>query len=199
MRVLVGCEFSGIMRDAFRRRGHDAVSCDLRPSERDGPHIQDDILNHLHEQWDLLIAHPPCTFLAYSGLHHLNYDETRQQKHDDAIRFAAKLLNADIEHKCIEQPRSNLRTYKLESQRIQPWQYGDDASKETWFWLTRLPLLKPTTIIAPRKVGNKSRWGNQADSGHPLANTAEARSRTFPGVAEAMAEQWGTYIRKPRK
>lgn len=199
MRVLVACEFSGIVRDAFRKRGHDAISCDLKPSERDGPHILGNALDHLDKHWDLLIAHPPCTFLAYSGLHHMNRDESRQQKHDEAIEFAAKFLNANIKHKCIEQPRSSLRRYKLETQRIQPWQYGDDASKETWLWLTNLPLLRPTTIIAPRKVGKYSRWGNQADSGHPLANTSEDRSRTFPGVAEAMADQWGEFIRKYRK
>lgn len=199
MRVLVACEFSGIVRDAFRARGHDAVSCDLRASERDGPHIQGNVLDHLHHQWDLLIAHPPCTFLAYSGLHHLNRDPQRQQKHDEAIEFAAKLLNAPIKHKCIEQPRSSLKNYKDISQKIQPWQYGDDASKETWLWLTQLPLLRPTTIIAPRTINNKKRWANQNDDGHPLARKAEDRSRTFPGVAAAMAAQWGNYIRNQRK
>lgn len=181
MRVLVACEFSGIVRDAFRAKGHDAVSCDLLPSERPGPHIQGDVLEHLEDGWDLMVAHPPCRYLASSGARWFK-DNVYLQKL--AIEFVEDLYWSDIEHIAIENPVSVLSTkFRKPNQIIQPWQFGHGETKATCFWLKNLPKLKPTNIVSGRKprVHHESpgpeRWKN--------------RSRTYQGIADAMADQWG--------
>lgn len=197
MKVLVACEFSGVVRDAFAEKGHDAWSCDLLPTERPGQHIQGDVLNVLNEDgWDLMIAHPECTHLAVSGA--LRFKEKiadgRQQA---AIDFFMRLVNAPIRRICIENPVCIMSTrFRKPDQIIQPWQFGHDASKATCLWLKGLPKLKPTRLIPPRIVNGKKRWANQTDSGQnrlgPSPERAAIRSRTYLGIAKAMAEQWGS-------
>lgn len=179
MRVLIACEFSGRVRDAFIARGHDAVSCDLMPTEAPGPHIQDDVLNHL-EGWDQIIAFPPCTHLAACGAQwHYQTERT-----DDAIRFVYKLWNAPCTRLAIENPVGTLsKWWTKPSQYIQPWQYGHGETKKTCLWLRGLPLLKPTKIVE----GREQRIWRMSES----PTRSHDRSLTYPGIAEAMAEQWG--------
>lgn len=196
MRVLVACEFSGVVRDAFLARGHDAVSCDLLPTEIPGPHIQGDVLEVLDKGWDLMIAHPPCTYLSSSGLHWNKRIPGRAQKTQDALDFVALLLGAPIEKICLENPVGCISTQiRPAAQYIQPYQFGHDASKKTGLWLQGLPKLESTRLIAPRIVDGKKRWANQTDSGQnrlaPSPTRGHERSRTYRGIAQAMAEQWG--------
>lgn len=194
--MLVACEFSGTVREAFRRRGHDAWSCDLLPAE-DGSeyHIIDDVLNHLHGQdddpWDLMIAHPPCTYLAVSGLHWNKRIPGRAEETEKALEFVRLLLDAPIEKIALENPVSCISTrIRKPDQIIQPWMFGHDASKKTCLWLKNLPLLKPTKII------EKERYANQTPSGQnklgPSPDRWKLRSITYDGIAEAFADQWGT-------
>ena len=180
MRVLVACEFSGIVREAFRRRGHDAWSCDLLPCERKGQHIQGDVLEVLDDRWDLMIAHPPCTHLAVSGARWFKY---KQKEQAEAIAFFMALVNAPVEKICVENPVSIMSTrYRKPDQVIQPWQFGHGETKAICLWLKNLPVLRPTNIVKGRKPRvyyeppSTERWKN--------------RSRTYHGIAEAMAEQW---------
>lgn len=220
MKVLVACEFSGTVRDAFIRRGHDAVSCDLLPTEKPGPHIQDDVLLHLDEGWDLMVAHPPCTYLCSSGLHWNKRVPGRDKLTHEAMRFVFSLINAPIPMIAIENPVGCISSnYRKPDQIIQPYQYGHDASKSTCLWLKGLKQLKPTRSIEPRfvccgasfpyslgKYGcpnacgkvARPRWGNQTDSGQNKLGPSEKRwaerSLTYQGIADAMAEQWGGAI-----
>lgn len=181
MRVLVACEFSGVVRRAFRERGHDAWSCDILPSEDGGEHIQDDVRNHLEKDWDLMIAHPPCTHLSVSGAKHFHKKEKEQK---EALEFVATLASAPIQKMCIENPISVIST-KLgkPTQIIQPWQFGHGETKATCLWLYWLPPLRPTNIVD----GREARVHRMA----PGPNRWKERSRTFEGLAKAMAEQWG--------
>ena len=185
-KVLIACEFSGIVRDAFTAKGHDAVSCDLLPTERPGKHIQDDVLKHLNENWDLMIAHPPCTHLAVSGARWFK-DKIEEQK--QALDFVRSLLNASIERICLENPVSIISTkIRKPDQKIQPWQFGEPEFKLTCLWLKNLPNLKATKYVVAnerkhsvwREPPGKNRWKN--------------RSRTFQGIANAMANQWGNLV-----
>ena len=211
MRVLVACEVSGVIRDAFRARGHDAWSCDLSPS--DSPyHITGDALEIArgmpvasaqylaHVPWDLMICHPPCTYLASSGLHWNHRRPERAAQTEAAIAFALELWDAPIKRVCMENPQGRLGPVMRESrahirQTIQPYQFGEDASKATVLYLRGLPKLRPTAIVEPRIVNGKPRWANQTDSGQNKLGPSETRSadraRTYPGIARAMAEQWG--------
>ena len=199
MRVLVACEFSGVVRDAFRRRGHEAWSCDLLPSEsRSGQHYhyQGDIFRYVDMDWDLMIAHPPCTYLSVSGLHWNKSRPERARLTDEAITFVRRLLDVPIRHTVVENPVGCLSTViRKPEQIIQPYQFGDDASKRTCLWLKDVPPLRPTHTIAPRLVGGKPRWANQTDSGQnrlgPSEDRWKLRSVTYPGIAAAMAAQWG--------
>ena len=199
MRVLVGCEYSGRVRNAFREAGHDAWSCDLLPSEDDSPfHIQGDVLPLLDQGWDLGIFHPPCTYLAVSGLHWNKRDPARAAKTEEALGFVRALMSAPIERICVENPVSCISSrIRKPDQIIQPYEFGEDASKKTCLWLKNLDLLTPTQMVAPRLVDGKPRWSNQTDSGQnrlgPSEDRWKERSRTFAGVAKAMAEQWGRY------
>lgn len=197
MRVLIACEYSGAVRDAFRERGHDAVSCDLLPSDVPGPHYQGDVLDILGDGWDLLIAHPPCTYLAVSGIHWNRRIPGRAERTEEALAFVRELLAAPIGRIALENPVSIISSrIRKPDQIIQPWQFGHDASKATCLWLRNLPLLVPTgPEIAPRIVDGKPRWANQTDSGQnrlpPSADRWKIRSETYSGIAAAMAEQWG--------
>lgn len=199
MRVLVACEYSGLTRDAFIAKGHDAISCDLDPTDKPGPHYQGDVFDILEDEWDLMIAHPPCTYLSSSGLHWNNKIPGRAELTAEAINFVEILWAADIPKIMIENPVGCLSTKSdlgKPAQYIQPYEYGHDASKRTCLWLKNLPKLVPTgPIIEPRMVGDKKRWANQTDSGQnrlgPSATRGKDRSLTYEGWANAWADQWG--------
>ena len=199
MKVLVACEFSGIVRDAFRALGHDAMSCDLLPTEADGPHYLGDVRDVLGNGWDLMIAHPPCTYLAVSGLHWNGRIPGRAAKTQAALDFVRLLLNAPIARICIENPVGAISTrIRKPDQIIQPWEFGHPESKTTCLWLTGLPLLRATNVLTPTRFqGNgRPRWDNQTAGGQnkygPSPDRWKLRSRTYEGVARAMAEQWGS-------
>jgi hypothetical protein len=195
MNVLIGCEFSGVVRDAFCKRGHNAWSCDLL--QGDGKHIQKDVLEVVKEQsWDMFIVHPPCTYLCSSGLHWNKRRVGRQEKTEQALDFVRELMAVDIPKICIENPVGCIGTkIKKASQYIQPYQFGHDASKKTGLWLKGLPLLQDTGFVPGRLVGDKVRWDNQTDSGQnrltPSADRWKKRAETYKGIALAMAQQWG--------
>jgi len=203
MKVLVACEYSGVVRDAFAKAGHDATSCDLLPSESpQGKHFQGDVMEILAQDWDLLIAHPPCTYLCVSGIHWNNKRPERAAQTEEALKFVEALLGANIPKICLENPIGVISTrIRKPNQIIQPYQYGHDASKQTCLWLKNLPPLQPTKFIEPRIVttpsGKKAnRWANQCDNyGHdslpPSADRWKIRSATYQGIADAMVEQWG--------
>lgn len=209
MKVLVACESSGAVRDAFLALGHDAMSCDLLPTEVPGPHYHGDVHDILHEPWDLMIAHPTCTFLSVSGIHwNTNPKSYRYGGHQtaEALRFARMFIDgpetAHIPKRVTENPVSILSTrVRKPDQIVQPYQFGADASKATCFWLAGV---KPLTIYPSdrrpgRMVEHKGklveRWANQTDSGQnrlgPSADRWKLRSETYPQIAAAMALQWG--------
>jgi len=211
MKVLVACEFSGKVRDAFIERGHEAWSCDLLPAEGryQYKHYQGSVTDLLKNpnnitsgwvnKWGLLIAFPPCTYLCSSGLHWNKRVAGRQEKTEDALKFVESLLNADIPLIALENPIGCISTrIRKPDQMIQPYEFGDDASKKTCLWLKGLPKLKPTNYYPPRIVNGKDRWGNQTDSGQnklaPSPTRAKERSTTYDGIANAMADQWGQNI-----
>lgn len=183
------------MRDAFIRAGHDAWSCDILPG-KPGPHIHDDVLNHLECDWDLMIAHPPCTFLCRSGLHWNKRRPGREALSQHALHFVECLLDAPIDRIALENPIGRISTaIRKPDQIIQPYQFGHDASKATCLWLKGLPQLSSTQIVDPRIVDGMKRWANQTDSGqNRMSETpqrAALRSVTYEGIASAMAAQWG--------
>ena len=183
MRILVGCESSGIVREAFRAKGHDAVSCDVTNSEQKGPHIKGNVLDHLEDGWDMLIAFPPCTYLTRAqngfGREWIYCDEFIEAR-DLALLFVAALLNAPIPKIALENPPGAIATHIMPStQRIHPWQFGHPIEKTTCLWLKGLPPLVPTCIASYPRVP----WLK-------VAHTPRDRSRTFPGIARAMAQQW---------
>jgi len=195
MRILVACESSGTVRDAFIAKGHEAVSCDILPSEVGGPHIQGDVLEVIDQDWDMMIAHPPCTYLSSSGMHWTTRGLRDPELTEDALAFVRKLLDADIEKIAVENPVGAISTrIRKPDQYIHPYQFGDDASKKTGLWLKGLPCLIPTNYIEPRMVGGKPRWSNQTDSGQnrlgPSQDRWKQRSKTYQGIALAMANQW---------
>jgi hypothetical protein len=196
VKVLVACEYSGRVRDAFRSLGHDAMSCDLLPSDVGGPHYQGDVTDLLGDGWDLMVAHPPCTYLSVSGMHWTSRGLRDPQLTEDAIAFVCLLMSAPISRIAVENPVSVISSrIRKPDQVIQPHQFGHDASKTTCLWLKGLPLLTPTVQIQPRIVDGRKRWGNQTDSGQnrlpPSHDRWKIRSATFTGIATAMAEQWG--------
>jgi hypothetical protein len=237
MRVLVACERSGCVRDAFLALGHDAWSCDLMPSETSGPHFQGDVFAVLDCGWDLMISHPPCTYLSASGMHWTTRGLWPYEKTLEALKFVRRLWteSGHIPFVCVENPVGILSTrWRPPDQIIQPWQFGEDASKRTCLWLKGLPLLRPTKVVAPKgwmhvnglepvpknpqsrilmvkrdrmlfasEIGPGQEapplcWSNQTKSGQnklgPSSERSYLRAKTYPGVARAMAEQWGPYI-----
>lgn len=189
MKVLVACEFSGIVRDAFTALGHKAISCDLLPSETAGYHWHGDVFECLkfhHYGFDLMIAHPPCTHLAVSGARHFAQKKA-DGRQDEALRFVRDLMDVDIPHICIENPISIISSrIRKPDQIIQPWQFGHGETKATCLWLKNLPLLKPTNIVEGR---DQRIWKMP-----PSADRAKMRSKTFEGIGKAMATQWSEYI-----
>jgi len=192
----VACEYSGRVRDAFLAAGHDAISCDVLPTDSPGPHYQGDVLDILGEGFDLMIAHPPCTYLSVSGMHWTARGLRDPQLTEDALEFVRALMNAPIDKICIENPVSVISSrIRKPDQIIHPWMFGDDASKKTCLWLKNIPALVSTSIVEPRIVNGKKRWANQTDSGQnnlpPSDDRWKERSKTYAGIALAMASQWG--------
>jgi len=195
LRVLVGCEFSGTVRDAFKALGHDAWSCDLLPSEVPGQHIQGDVTGLLTQGWDLAIFHPPCTYLCSSGLHWNTRRPERRALTEESLVFVRTLLDAPIPRIALENPIGCISTrIRKPDQTIQPWMFGHAESKATCLWLKGLPPLVPTRVMT--KEGKY--WSNQTPSGQnklgPSADRWKLRSTTYQGVANAMAEQWSVTI-----
>lgn len=219
MKILVACEYSGVVRDAFLKMGHEALSCDILPTDQPGPHYQGDVQDILHDGWDLMIAHPPCTYLSVSGMHWTTRGLRDAQLTEDALDFVNILLSAPIDRIAIENPVSVISSrIRKPDQIIQPWQFGHDASKKTCLWLKNLPVLAPTAIVEPRWIccglglpegagkygcancnGEKAarpRWSNQTGSGQnrlpPSKDRWKTRSATYLGIARAMADQWSS-------
>jgi hypothetical protein len=198
MKILIACEFSGRVRDAFRAKGFDAVSCDLLETEQPGPHIQGDVLTHLNDGWDAMIAHPPCTFLANSGVQHLHKNAGRWEQMRQGREFFLALWNADIPCIAVENPLphhyAELPPY---SQIIHPYYFGEEADKTTCLWLKGLPPLMATYIQGKGKryIGKDGR--SNGSFWYQVLSTkdrAHLRSVTFQGIATAMADQWGNYL-----
>ena len=192
MKILIACEYSGTVRDAFRALGHDAVSCDLLPTEREGPHYQGSVLDVLNDGWDMMIAHPPCTHLAVSGAAHFAKKRASGVQ-DEALDFVRLLLDAPIPKIALENPISIISSrIRKPDQIVHPWQFGHETTKATCLWLKGLPLLVPTQIVSKgeRQVyaSGKSSPIWHAKSG---GGSGKARSMTFQGMADAMAAQWG--------
>ena len=183
MRVLVACEYSGRVRDAFIKRGHDAMSCDLLPTEAPGPHYQGDVRDIIRTGWDLMICHPPCTHLAVSGARHFAAKKASGVQ-DEALDFVRFLLDAPITHIALENPISIISSrIRKPDQIIQPWQFGHGETKATCLWLKNLMPLRPTNIVDGRD--------DRIHKMPPGPNRWKERSRTYQGIADAMAEQWG--------
>lgn len=207
MKVLIACEYSGTVRDAFIAAGHDAMSCDLLPTDKPGPHYQGDVFDVIcsgdwyhHPQFDLMIAHPPCTYLTSAGLHWNKRRPERAQMTLDALEFVRRLMDCGIPKIALENPVGCISSQiRRPDQTIQPYQHGEDASKATCLWLDGLSPLVPTNRFFGRKVQHNGklveRWSNQTDSGQnklaPSADRWKLRSTTYAGIAAAMADQWG--------
>jgi hypothetical protein len=196
MRVLVGCEYSGIVRDAFAVRGHDAWSCDILDSESKGNHIKGNVLDYLDMDWQLAVFHPPCTHLSVSGARWFTEGKKPMKLREDALDFVQKLMDAPIDHICIENPVSVISSHiRQADQTINPYQFGHTEYKKTCLWLKNLPLLKETNNVLketeqlPNNI-SKRIWYLGSGKGHE-------RSKFYTGIASAMAEQWGDESRLP--
>lgn len=184
LKVLVACEYSGVVRDAFIAEGHDAISCDLLPTENPGPHYQGDVFEIINDGFDIMIGHPPCTHLAVSGA---RWFTEKKEQQAEALDFVRRLMNVNIRHIAIENPVSIISSQiRKPDQIIQPWMFGHGETKATCLWLKNLPKLKPTNIVEGRvqrvwlMPPGPDRW--------------KERSRTFEGIAKAMAIQWGNPV-----
>ena len=196
MKILIACEYSGVVRDAFRKLGHDAWSCDILPCDADPAyHIQGDVLSVLDRGWDMMIAHPPCTYLCRAGMSWNKTDPTRPQKTDEALEFFLSLYYAPIPKIAVENPAGVVSTrFRKPDQYIEPYHFGDPYPKKTGLWLNNLPLLKPTNVVEPEVVVYNGKRYSVIHDGPPGTNRkdrAKARSKTFQGIADAMASQWG--------
>lgn len=197
MKVLVACEYSGIVRDAFTARGHDAMSCDLLPTESPGPHYQGDVMDILNDGWDMMIAFPPCTHIALSGAAHFA-EKRKDGRQKQGVDFFMAMTKTKIPKWCIENPMNIMsRIYRKPDQIINPWQFGDHFQKTTWLWLHNIPKLIPSEMDAPL-------FGMEVNKGEFITNgkyskmpvwyvraTQKERSRFWPSIAKAMAERWG--------
>jgi len=197
MRVLVACEYSGVVRDAFAAKGHDAWSCDILDSESEGQHIRGDALEELHKGWDLMIAHPPCTHLSVSGARWFTEGKKPMFLRENALDFVKKLMAAPIDRICIENPVSVISSHIREAdQTINPYQFGHTEYKRTCLWLKNLPLLKETDNVLeetkelPDKIANRIWWLG--------SGKGKERSKFYTGIASAMADQWGDESRLPQ-
>jgi hypothetical protein len=190
MKVLIACEYSGAVRDAFINNGHDAMSCDLLPTDVDGPHYQGDVFDVINDGWDLMIAHPPCTHLAVSGARWFK-DKVKEQA--ESLEFVRRLMDAPIDKIAIENPISIISSrIRKPEQIIQPWMFGHPEAKATCLWLKGLPTLSATDVLTKPECGY---WSNQTPSGQnklgPSKDRWKERSKTYQGIADAMANQWG--------
>lgn len=195
MRVLIACEFSGTVRDAFIKVGHDAMSCDLEPTEALGPHYQGNVLDIINDNWDMMVAFPPCTHLAVNGARHFE-QKRKDGRQQQGIEFFLKMVKANIPKIAVENPigiMSNI--YKQATQIIQPYEYGHGTTKATCLWLKGLPMLKPTNIVDKGEVwtaksGKRmSKWFYDSSLLSPKERE-KMRNKTFQGIADAMADQW---------
>ena len=201
MKVLVACEYSGSVRDAFKALGHDATSCDLLPTDVPGKHHQGDMFEIINDGWDLMVAHPPCTHLAVSGARWFKHKQAEQK---DALAFVQRIMDAPIKHIAIENPVSIISSrIRKPDQIIQPWQFGDPFTKTTCLWLKNLPNLAPTKIVdkgeffewVDKKTGKKKRQGMWYKEAWSKGDQRwKIRSKTFQGIADAMAAQWGAFV-----
>jgi hypothetical protein len=183
MKVLIACEYSGRVRDAFTALGHDAMSCDLLPTDAPGKHYQGDVFDIINDGWDLMVAHPPCTHLAVSGARHFAAKQASGVQ-QEALAFVQRLLNAPIHKIALENPISIISSrIRKPDQIIQPWQFGHGETKATCLWLKGLPLLKPTNIVDGREA--------KVHKMPPSPDRWKLRSTTYQGIADAMAQQWG--------
>ena len=196
MRVLVGCEYSGIVRDAFAIRGHDAWSCDILDTESPGNHIKGNVLDYLDMDWQLAILHPPCTHLSISGARWFTEGKKPMHLREKALDFVQQLMNAPIDHICIENPVSVISSHiRQADQTINPYQFGHPEYKKTCLWLKNLPLLKETNNVLeetkqlPDKIAKRIWWLG--------AGKGKERSKFYTGIASAMAEQWGDETKLP--
>ena len=196
MKVLIACEYSGTVRDAFIAKGHDAISCDILPTDQPGPHYQGNVLDIIDDGWDLMIAHPPCTYLTNSGVCHLHKDETRWEKLDEGAKFFKQLLNANIPMICVENPimhkyaKERIGNIK-QSQIIQPWMFGHTEQKATCLWLKGLPLLIETNNVKEEMMLLPDNQRQKLHYLPPSEDRWKLRSKTYDGIAQAMADQWG--------
>lgn len=201
MRVLVACEYSGVVRDAFIARGDDAISCDLLPTDREGPHYQGDIRDILYGGWDLLIAHPPCTYMSNSGVCWLHKDASRRGKLKAAAEFFKLLYNAPVAKICVENPVMHKYARELvgveKTQVIQPWMFGHMEKKATCLWLKGLPSLVPTSNLKAETDALPKNVQQRLHYLPPSKDRWKLRSTTYSGIAAAMAEQWGSHEQTP--
>jgi len=182
MKVLVACEFSGTVRDAFIKKGHDAISCDLLQTEQPGPHYQGNVFDIINDGFDLMVAHPPCTHLAVSGARHFK-EKIADGRQQSALEFVRALMTAKIERICIENPVSIISSrLRKPDQVLQPWMFGHGETKATCLWLKNLPLLKPTNIVEGREA--------RIHQLPPSPDRWKLRSKTYDGIGKAMADQW---------
>ena len=195
-KVLVACEYSGTVRDAFITAGHDAMSCDLLPTDVTGPHYQGDVMDVLHDGWDIIIAHPPCTYLTNAGVTWLHRDADRWAKLDKGAAFFKALLNAPISKICVENPimhkyaKERIGSVK-QTQTVQPWWFGHTEQKATCLWLKGLPPLKATNNVKAEMLALPDRERQRLHYLPPSADRWKLRSATYAGLAAAMADQWG--------
>jgi len=192
MKVLIACEFSGVVRNAFLSKGHDAWSCDLLPTEQppEDRHIVSDVRGIIDNSWDLMVAFPPCTYICRSGIHWNRRIPGRQQLSEKALEFVHFLLNCPIEKVALENPIGLINSrIRKPDQIIQPYHFGEDASKKTCLWLKNLPKLKATVLVLKRLYSNQTTSGQNITERYK--GRAKDRSRTYQGIANAMAEQWG--------
>ena len=195
MRVLVACEYSGTVRDAFIAKGHDAMSCDLLPTDKEGPHYQGDVMDIVNDGWDIMIAHPPCTYLTNSGVSHLHKDKSRWEKLDEAALFFKSLLEANIDRIAVENPimhkyaKDRIGNVK-QTQVIQPWMFGHMEQKATCLWLKGLPKLVATNDVKKEMMQLPKNKRERLHYLPPSPDRWKLRSTTYSGIAEAMADQW---------
>jgi site-specific DNA-cytosine methylase len=196
VKVLIACEFSGTVREAFAKLGHDAWSCDLEPTEMPGNHYQGDVIDILADGWDLMIAHPPCTHLAVSGARHFK-QKRKDGRQQQGIDLFMQMINAPIPKIAVENPVGIMSTiYQKPNQIIEPYEYGHNCTKKTCLWLKELPLLKPTNIVDKgdvwvAKSGKRMSQWYYDSSCLPPKEREKMRNKTFQGIADAMANQWG--------
>jgi hypothetical protein len=198
MRVLVACEYSGAVRDAFRELGHDAMSCDLLPTDVEGPHYQGDVFDVIDDDWDLMVAHPPCTFLCNSGVRWLSTDITRWPHMIDGAVFFRRLLEAPIPRIAVENPIMHGHAAKIigrrQDQVVQPWMFGHPEKKGTGLWLKNLPPLLPTDDVRDVMATLPKSVTDRIHMASPGPDRWKLRSTTYAGIAAAMASQWGGQV-----